>query len=219
MSVPDLARRIARLPWPPLACAALHSAAIFAMAVVLAPGTEARPRVAERIAYVAAHPLAWRASWAVWMTSALAIVAFYAWWAAHLPSRGRRLAAVLVVVAGAACDLSGEAMYALRLPRHAADALAGAPGAAEAFARVQALGTLLTAVPANALYTLAGVLLTVWMPGLPRRTRALAWTTWGAGAVLSLAGASGSALGMVAASAVLFPCLVLTCLLVGEELA
>jgi hypothetical protein len=202
--------RVRTLAAAPYFCAALHAAAGLAMLLVLRGGTEAEPRLAARMAYVEAHAAAWRAGFAVWMLAGMSVLAFYAWWAPAVRSRRAALAALAVAGAGLACDLSGEALYVGWLPLLTDDAAR--------FDHVQRVGTVLTAVFANGFYTAAGMVLTLGTPGLPRRERALAWVVWVSGIVLSVCGAVGWAAGLVAASGVLFPALVLLALLLPRAL-
>jgi hypothetical protein len=197
----------AAVPW---ACAALHSAAGMCMLLVLRGGTEAQPSLAARLAYVEAHAAAWRAGFAVWMAAGMSVLALYAWWAGAV--RNRRLAATALVIAaaGLACDLSGEALYTGWLPLLTHDAVR--------FDHVQHVGTVLTSVFANGFYTAAGIVLTLGTPGLPRPVRALAWVVWIAGVALSVCGAEGWSAGLVAASGVLFPALVLLALALPRAL-
>jgi hypothetical protein len=194
----------------PYVCAALHAAAGLAMLLVLRGGTEAQPELAARMAYVHAHTTAWRAGFAVWMMAGMSVLSLYAWWAPAVRSRRAARAALLVAGAGLACDLSGEALYAGWLPLLTADAAR--------FEQVQRVGTVLTAVFANGFYTAAGIVLTLGTPALPRRVRALAWVVWGAGVALSVCGAAGFAAGLVAASGILFPALVLLALMLPRAL-
>lgn len=199
----------------PYLCAAVHSLAVLMMAAVLRGGTEVQGDVAARAAYVAAHPLGWTLGWAVWMAAAVSVAGFYAWWAARLPSR--RVAAAVLVMAGIglACDLLGESLYAAWLPWLAPDVTAGA---ADRFASLQRAGTVLTGVAANGLFTLAGLALTLATPSLGGRLRAFALFVWVAGAALTVSAAVGSAAGMVACAAVLFPSFAALCVLVGRRL-
>jgi len=198
------------LAFAPYACAALHAAAGVAMLLVLRGGTEAEPRLAARMAYVQAHAAAWRAGFAVWMLAGMSVLVLYAWWSRTLRSRRAALAVVVLATAGLACDLSGEALYVGWLPLLTDDAAR--------FEHVQRLGTVLTSVFANGFYTAAGIVLTLGTPGLPGRVRALAWVVWVAGVALSVCGAVGWAAGLVAASGVLFPALVLLALLLPRAL-
>jgi hypothetical protein len=205
-----ISRPRSSLAFVPYLCAALHAAAGLAMLLVLRAGTEAEPRLAARMAYVHAHPAAWRAGFAVWMLAGMSVLALYAWWARAVRSRRAALAALVVAGAGLACDLSGEALYAGWLPLLVDDAAR--------FDYLQRLGTVLTAVFANGFYTVAGIVLTLGMPVLPRPVCALAWVVWVAGIALSVCGVVGSATGLVAASGVLFPALVLLALLLPRAL-
>jgi hypothetical protein len=194
----------------PYVCAVLHAAAGLAMLLVLRDGTEAEAQLAARMAYVHAHTLVWRVGFAVWMTAGISVVALYAWWGRAVKHRGAVTAALVVAAAGLACDLAGEGLYVGWLPLLTDDAAR--------FAQVQRLGTVLTAVFANGFYTAAGIVLTLWTPALPLRVRGVAWTVWIAGAVLSVCGAVGWANGLVAASGVLFPALVLLALMLPRAL-
>jgi hypothetical protein len=198
------------LAFAPYLCAALHATAGLAMLLVLRGGTEAEPRLAARMAYVHAHTAAWRAGFAVWMMAGMSVLALYAWWARSVRSRRAALAALVIAGLGLACDLSGEALYAGWLPLLADDAAR--------FDHVQRVGTVLTSVFANGFYTVAGIVLTMGTPGLPRPVRALSWVVWVAGITLSVCGAVGWAAGLVAASGVLFPALVLLALLLPRAL-
>src|SRR3989441_5223071 len=93
------------------ACAAFNALAALAMIALLRPGTEVAPDVAGRMAYIASHPVVWRAGWGLWGAAALSLLAFYAWWGARLPRRAWALAAFLVAALGAACDLTAEALF------------------------------------------------------------------------------------------------------------
>ncbi|HEX5726911.1 MAG TPA: hypothetical protein VFX98_15660, partial [Longimicrobiaceae bacterium] len=188
--------------------AALTALALAAMALVLRPGVEVEPEVARRVAYIRGHLAAWRLGWMVWMAAAIALTGFYAWWGARARNGRLALLAVLAAGVGLAFDLVGESLYAAWLPELAN----------EDFEVMQRLGTLLTSAGANTLYTAAGVALTLATPGLGRAERAVAWTAWAAGAALTVAGVLDHATGMAAASGVLFPAVVLLCLLVGRRL-
>ncbi|HET7231539.1 MAG TPA: hypothetical protein VFJ16_16130 [Longimicrobium sp.] len=197
----------AAAPW---LCAGLHAAAGVLMLLVLRGGTEAQPSLAARMAYVDAHAVAWRAAFAVWMAAGVSVLAFYGWWAPAVRSTRLALAAMVIAALGLACDLSGEGLYVGWLPSLTDDAVS--------FAQVQRVGTVLTSVFANGFYTVAGILLTLGTPGLPPRVRALAWLIWAAGIALSVCGAVGWAAGLVAASGVLFPGLVLLALMLPRAL-
>jgi len=61
-------------------CAATNAIAALAILAVLRPGTELITDVAERVAYISSHAIAWRAGWTLWIAAALSLLAFYAWW-------------------------------------------------------------------------------------------------------------------------------------------
>ena len=172
------------VPW---ICAALHLLALVVMALWLRPGTEWQTDPALRANHIAAHFDAWAAGWLVWMAAAVSLVAFYAWWAARLPRDRWTIAAVLLGGAGMACDLMGETLY-----------IAAADSAHD-------VAVLLTAGAANALYTVAGVVLTLRTPDFPRGIRLAMWTTWTAGAVMTVSALFGWTTGIAIATAVLFP--------------
>lgn len=217
MSVVAGDRTPAVRPDAPYLCAGLHAAALALMAAVLAPGTEVTADVAARARHVAAHGVAWPAAWMVWMASALSLLAFYAWWGRRVTSVRATAVIVSIAAVGAACDLTGERIYAFVLPSLASAAAAGDGAALAAFAAAQASATTCTALWANGLYTAAGIALTLRTPGLGRWTAGVAWTAWVAGAALSLAAAMGAAMGIAAASAVLFPAFIALCLLLPRD--
>jgi hypothetical protein len=173
----------------PRAAAVLNAAAAVALLALLRPGTEAGGDVAARAAYVRDHPVAWRFGWALWMAAAVALLAFYAWWGARADRPRLAFAALLVAAIGLVCDWSAETLYVGWLP--------------DDFAAVSRTGDLLTGAAANGLYTLAGAMLTVATPSLPRGRRLLAWVVWTAGFALTAATLAGSSDGMVVAAAAL----------------
>jgi len=196
-------QRLVRLaPW---CCAGFHLLGLAVMGLVLRPGTVAQPDLNARVAYIAQHTTAWTAGWAIWMASALSLVAFYAWWGAKLSSA--RLAflpqvGVLLAMLGAVCDLSGESISVLLL---AESATLTDLAKFEYFERA---ATLLTAGAANLCYTLGGLLLMLGTPDLPRGVRRAMWGTWIAGVGMTFAAAAGHVGGMAVTTAVLFPLLI-----------
>ncbi|MBI5367681.1 MAG: hypothetical protein HZA54_11640, partial [Planctomycetes bacterium] len=142
------ARVRALAPW---AAAAVHVAAGLAMALVLRHGFDPDLTAAARAAYIVEHPVLWRGGWGLWMASAVSLLAFYAWWGAHLPARRLPLAAFVCAGVGAAIDLMCESLFLAWLPLHH-DAIAD-------------LGRRLTTIFANGLYCVAGVTLTLATPG------------------------------------------------------
>jgi len=197
-----VAARLRRLA--PLACSVTNFVAMVAMATALRFGTEIVPLPADRIAYIAAHPILWRAGWSLWIAAAMSLVAFYAWWGGLLEHPGWGLAAVTIAAAGLLCDFSGESLLIAWLPR---DYDAVAPAA-----------TLLSGAAANGLYTLGGIVLTIATPSLRGLLRSLTWAVWVAGAAVTASALAGSPLGIAISTTILFVMFCPWVLLVGRAL-
>jgi hypothetical protein len=138
------------------------------------------PEVAHRAAYIAGHAPLWRASWAVWMTAGISLIAFFAWWGAWLSSPRLVSAALALAVAGLICDLFAESLFIGWLP-HRTDTVAP-------------FASLLTGGAANGLYTIAGALLTLGTRALHGSLRVWAWAIWVSGFALTISTAPGSVL-------------------------
>ena len=132
------------------------------------------------------------------MTAAVSLIGFYVWWGRRVPVRRLGMTGAAIGFVGMLCDHWGESIYLIQLVHcaHAEDT--------DAFLATQRLATLLTAVAANGLYTFGGVVLTLSTPGLPRKVQAAMWTTWAAGAGMSLFAVSGLPLGIVVCTPILF---------------
>ncbi len=170
-------------------CAVLNAIAALAMIILLRPGTEVVPEVADRMSYIATHPLLWRAGWSIWIAAALSLLAFYAWWGARLSRRSWALAAFLVAACGLICDLLAESLFVSWLP--------------EDIEPMQRLGTILTGGAANGLYTMAGVILTLETATLRGSMRLWTWAVWAAGLALTTTTLVGSVTGAVISTAFL----------------
>jgi hypothetical protein len=219
----SLAQRLVQAaPW---LCALLHLAALVFMAVFLRGGMLTEPEEWFRAAYVADNVTAWSLGWALWMFAAMSVVGFYAWWASRLllgpafqpgkPDLRSSIATIAVLIAalGTVFDFSGEGLSILVLVERAGSALALEgelfhPWDAAAFLTVERRFTLLSAGAANLLYTIAGILLTLITPDLPKSVRTAMWLTWAAGIVMTIAGLMNSVAGLVASTAALFPLLI-----------
>jgi hypothetical protein len=188
----------------PIACAVTNLAGIVAMAAVLRFGTEIVPLPADRIAYITAHPLLWRAGWCVWIVAGTSLVAFYAWWGGFLEQPRWGAAAVAIAAVGLSCDFAGESILIAWLPRDY-----------ESLARA---ATLLSGAAANGLYTLAGIVLTIATPSLRGLLRALTWAVWLAGAAVTASALAGLPRGIAISTATLFAMFCPWVLLVGRAL-
>jgi hypothetical protein len=188
----------------PAACAALNLLAMLTMAMWLRFGTELVPQPADRISYITAHAALWRAGWCLWIAAAISLVAFYAWWAAHLRGSAWTIAAVAVAAAGLACDLAGESLLIGWLPHD--------------YARLAPLATQLTGTAANGLYTLGGAMLTLFTPSLGGRMRALTWAVWAAGAAVTASTLAGAPTAIAVSTTALFALFCPWVLLLGRAL-
>lgn len=125
----------------------------------------------------------WRAGWMIWMLAAISVLGFYAWWGARVAEKSAVIA-FLIACAAIACDFSGESIFIST----------GAPSR---------LGDLLTGGAANALYTIAGIVLTLATPSLKPLMRAWAWLAWASGIALTVCTIAGTRTGIVVSSALL----------------
>jgi hypothetical protein len=176
----------ASAPW---ICAILNAAAAVAMLFVLRGGTETVPNIAQRATFIAEHALLWRAGWVVWMTAGISLVAFFAWWGGWNSSHRLAFVALVVALAGLACDLFAESLLIGWLPNR--------------IDTIAPLASLLTGGAANGLYCVAGAVLTLGPPALCGALRAFAWAVWVSGFALTMSTISGSVSGMVISTAVL----------------
>lgn len=174
----------------PYVCAALNVAAMVAMGAVLRFGTEIVPLVADRVSFIAEHPVLWRAGWSLWIAAALSLAAFYAWWASYLSESRWTSVALGIAAAGLVCDLLAESFLIGWLPRD--------------YERVAPVATMLTGAAANGLYTLAGAALTLVTDALRGLMRATAWAVWIAGAFLTASTLAGAPMGIAISTTVVF---------------
>lgn len=191
-------------PW---LCAGSHAVAVASMVLVLRGGTLAEPDVAARASYIANRSAEWTIGWAVWMFAAMTLVGFYAWWGGRLAARKFATIAVVVAAVGMVCDHSGEALSSLVLFEQAS-AMTADPSAQSRFVAIEYAALLLTAGASNALYTLAGIVLTLATPSLPLMIRVAMWTTWIAGVAMTVGAVLLHIDTIVVATAVLFPLLI-----------
>jgi len=220
-------------PW---ICVAVHLLASLAALVFLRHGTITESNEALRAAYIAEHETSWAIGWFLWMLSAMSFVGFCAWWGSYLAvgqavpdsSSGRDeqrqaqpdlravVAAIAVLIAafGTVFDFSGEGSLILLLAEQAASVPTPGDGPvqhwnAAAFMSIERSFTLLSAGAANLLYTVAGIILTLTTPNLPRWIRVSMWVTWVAGIAMTVAAVFDNVAGLILSSIVLFPLLLL----------
>ena len=188
----------------PVACASLNLLAMLAMAAWLRFGTELVPQAADRVNYMTTHAGLWRAGWCVWIAAAISLIAFYAWWAGHIPASRWAILGVAVAAAGLVCDFAGESLLIGWLPRD--------------FARLAPIATQLTGTAANGLYTVGGIILTLVTPLRDAKMRALTWTVWAAGAGVTASTLAGIPMAIAVSTSVLFGLFCPWVLLMGRGL-
>jgi alkylation response protein AidB-like acyl-CoA dehydrogenase len=123
------------------------------------------------------------------MLGALTLIAFYGWWSSFLPSSRAGRAAFALACFGATFDLGCEAVLAF--------------GTSEIHRRAPHDLGVITTVFANGLYCVAGVILTLATPALPRWLRAWSWAIWITGFAMTAAGLADSLTGIKVTTAVL----------------
>jgi len=173
-----------------------HVAGLALAPVFMRPGTPAAPLL-DRLAYLAARPPGWTLAWLAWMACAVALAAFMVL-LARASSAPPVRAAALVACIGAATDLVCDAVYILGLPAHAR-------GDVAAFLTFERGLTAASQTGANGLYTLAVLLATIGLDRARVGARALGAITVAGGALLAIAGLTGSAAAAVAGTAIAIP--------------
>jgi hypothetical protein len=187
-------------PW---LCVIAHVVALAMLAAVLRHGGVNEPDASVRAQYIATHSAAWTLGWTTWMIAAATLVGFYAWWGSRLRANNIAIVAVVVTAVGMVFDFSGEGLLTLLLVERATST--GELDAA--FGGVERAFVWLSGGVANGLYTAGGAMLTLVTPDLPALVRGAMWTTWLAGATMTVAAILNSATGMVVSTLVLFPLL------------
>ena len=149
----------------------------------------------ERLAYIAAHRVAWIGGWLLWQLAAVSLMAFYGVLALRL--RGvLSVTAMACATAGLSLDIACESRYMGVLPE-----LRG-----EAFAALDRDLEVLIGYGANGLYTVALVLLVLagWRV-LPKTALVLFGPVAASGFALALASLAHSPRMETITSAILFP--------------
>ncbi len=116
------------------------------------------------------------------------------------------------------CDLSGESILVAWLPDRAA-ALLSTPDrdTTQAFISLERGTAIVTAIWANGLYVLGGVILTVSAKSLRGWLLGLTWCIWIAGAGMSVAAVFDFVAGIVITSGVLFPLFIIWCVMLARR--
>jgi hypothetical protein len=166
---------------------ALHGLALILAVVGMRPGS---PLAAlhERVNYLSSYPLGWLLGWATWMLCTLALVAFFAAVAHHLPNqRPIPHLAVVLAAAGGALDLFCDAIYITVLPLLAAQT----PFSESTFLAVERAANAGGLIVANGLYAIGVLLLTACLHQLHLSSRwviLVGYGVFGFGMVLVIAG-------------------------------
>lgn len=167
-----------------LSVVAVVGIACVTMALFLRHGLPAGTELEERMAFIAAYPIAWPLAWLPWMASALGLLLFCFWLRDYAPAGTARSFGITLVAIGVAPDIAAELMYAVVLPELIQR------DAVEAFRTFELLATLLTGALANGAYCLGGLVLNLALFGnrrFPRRVAAAGLPAWIAGLGLSAA--------------------------------
>lgn len=184
-------------------CAVVNGAAALALATVLAPGVSLAPTPAGA-AYVADHLLVWRTGWALWMTAAIWLLAFFWWWGSRLGWPAIARLAVALAALGVVADVTAESMLIAWTGGQPFDV--GGP-------------LRVSGIVANGLYSVAGAVLTARTAGLPRWLAGWSWTVWLLGFGLAVAAAAGSDAGSRILTAVLFALFIPWLVVFGRRIA
>ncbi len=173
---------------------ALHLAGLELAAVNISPGTQLVP-LGEQLGYLASEPIGWTVGWAVWMSCALALIAFLAAVTWRLGRRARLAnLGLTIAVVGAAFDLFCDSIYILVFP--------GLPSARQfpeerlLFLIVERVTGIGSVVIANGAYSIGILLLTVAMakqPWMPRIATGMGFAVAGFGLLLAATGFTGVA--------------------------
>jgi hypothetical protein len=141
----------------------VHAAALIFAVIGLRPGSPL-VELEQRMAYLSSYPLGWSLGWGSWMLCTIALVAFFAVLARHLPEHPdlARLAVVLAV-AGGAIDWLCDVVYIVVLPMIAS----WGPSAEMIFVTWERTAVAGGLIVANGLYTLGTLLLNQCLRGRP----------------------------------------------------
>lgn len=158
--------------------------ACLAMALFLRHGLPVGTETGDRMAFLLAHPLAWKLGWVSWMLSALGLLLFCHLLLDYIPASTWRSFGIALVTIGIAPDISAELIYAAVLPAVAMK------GATETYELLEFIATQLTGVLGNGGYCLGGLILNLLMLRNAALSRVLVWAgvpAWILGLGLSVA--------------------------------
>jgi hypothetical protein len=171
--------------------AAVHALAIATMGLLLLPGIPGGPTadVADRAAYVAAHPWAWRLGWLPWHLCALAdllmgVALVWTRWIPRLPA----LLALAVTLYAVVFEQTGEIAW-VTSGVDLASRTRGDPKALAEYAGLEEVALLLTAEVGASAYMIMAACWTWCFVAAGTWSRTLTWlsvATWGSLAVGSL---------------------------------
>ena len=134
----------------------VHGVACLALMAV-ADGTEIVPDMADRLHWVAAHPILWTATWVAWAGASMSLIGFSLVWTVDILERGSSttwtVGGFLLVALGLLFDLIGETVN-MRWPLRQGLTV-------EEFAWGARLYGIASAGTANGLYCLGGIVLSV----------------------------------------------------------
>jgi hypothetical protein len=166
---------------------AVHLVGLLVAALFLRPGSPTAP-LAERMNFLAAHPIGWSAAWCVWIGCMILMVSFTFVAARCLEAEPLARLAVIVAVAAGGFDLLGDSLFIVVLPQVAALL----PRNEQLFVAVERCIQTLSLVVANGLYSVATLLLTLAARSrLKRGVFVLGCVVFACGMLLALAAFTG----------------------------
>jgi hypothetical protein len=203
----------------------IHVLAGLAMLFVLRQGLDTGGSLNDRLTFMTEHRWEWTCGWLPWNAAALSILYLFHTFARAHGAQDRVAAqyltfAVIVTATAVPCDLSAETIQMALLPSLSANLLNNPGASHDLFLALSRLSILLTGFLANALYTIAFLILIL----ATRKRYNLAVVALGCivvltGVYLSYACLVASVSGMFWSNAIMLPCLVFWLLFVASSAA